>query len=482
MTHERIHNDKSGLVALQVLIFSAVSIIMMTGFILWAETNIKLVFNDADAATALLAAEAGIEYYRWHLAHDPGDFRDGTGQPGPYVHNYYDKDGALVGTFTLDITAPSSGSTVTTIRSTGSLAINPAVTKIIETTMQIPGFNKYAAVTGNHIRFGEGTELYGPVHSNGGIRMDGVAYNLVTSALAEYNDPDHSGGNEFGVHTHVAPQDPTPPAAVPDRTDVFVAGREFPVASIDFFGITQDLATIKASAQADGLYFDDSGDDGYHMVLKTDDSFDLYRVTKVVKPPNGCVSVLGQQDWGTWTIQNETFLANYSFPSNGLIFTEDHLWIEGQIDTAILTIAAARFPENPANWRHIVLNNDLLYTNYDGSDIIGLIAQGNITVGWDSEDDLRIDGALIAKNDRVGRYYYRPPSGNKSRCAPHHIKQIITLYGMIASNQRYGFAYSNGTGYQDRIIIYDANLLLMPPPNFPLTGNFYTPILWNEVK
>ena len=192
--------------------------------------------------------------------------------------------------------------------------------------------------------------------------------------------------------------------------------------------------------------------------------------------------MVGQQDWGTWTIQNETLLANYSFPSNGLIFVEDDLWIDGQIDSAILTIAAARFPENPSNWRHITINNDLLYTNYDGNDIIGLIAQGNINVGWDSEDDLRIDGALIAKNDRVGRYYYRPPSGNQNRCAPHHIKQKITLYGMIASNQRYGFAYSNGTGYQERIIIYDANLLFMPPPNFPLTGNFYTPVLWNEVK
>lgn len=470
------------MIAIQVLVFSTVSIIILTGFILWAETNIKLVFNDADSQTAFLLAEAGVEYYRWHLAHDLSDFQDGTGQPGPYVHNHYDKDGLLVGTFTLEITSPASGSTTMVIRSTGTPAANPSATKIIEATMEIPGFNKYAAVTGNHIRFGEGTELYGPVHSNGGIRMDGTAYNLVTSAVAEYNDPDHSGNKEFGVHTHIAPQDPSPPAQVPDRPDIFKAGRKFPVASIDFFGITQDLAGIKASAQADGLYFDDSGDDGYHIILKTDDTFDLFRVTKIRRAPNGCVSVLGQQDWGTWTIQNETFLANYSFPDNGLIFTEDHLWIDGQIDGAILTIAAARFPETPSNWRHIIVNNDILYTNYDGTDIIGLIAQGNVSVGWDSEDDLRIDGALIAKNDRIGRYYYRPPSGNQSRCSPHHIKQKITLYGMIASNQRYGFAYTDGTGYQERIIIYDANLFFAPPPNFPLTGNFYTPVLWNEVK
>jgi hypothetical protein len=242
------------------------------------------------------------------------------------------------------------------------------------------------------------------------------------------------------------------------------------------------LAAIKASAQLDGLYFDDSGDEGYHIVLKTNDTFDLYLVTKTVKPPNGCVSVLGQQDWDTWTIQNETFIDNYAFPNNSLVFLEDHVWVDGQIDKARLTIGVAKFPENPSNWRHITVNNDLLYTNYDGQDTLGLIAQGNVSIGWDSEDDLRIDAALIAKNDRVGRYYYRPPSGNQNRCSPHHIKQKVTLYGMIASNKRYGFAYTDGTGYQERIIIFDANLLFSPPPNFPLTADYYTPVFWSEIK
>ncbi|HRY62721.1 MAG TPA: hypothetical protein P5056_03050, partial [Candidatus Paceibacterota bacterium] len=190
----------------------------------------------------------------------------------------------------------------------------------------------------------------------------------------------------------------------------------------------------------------------------------------------------GQFDWGTWSIKTETFLDNYPFPANGLIFAEDDVWVNGQINGARLTIASGRFPENHGRETHITVNDNLLYTNYDGTDSIGLVAQGNINVGMISANTLRIDAALIAKNDRIGRYYYRPPSDNKERCAPYHTRDTITLYGMIGTNKRYGFAYTDGTGYQTRNIIYDANLLFSPPPNLPLTNDQYQIVSWKEVK
>jgi hypothetical protein len=261
-----------------------------------------------------------------------------------------------------------------------------------------------------------------------------------------------------------------------------MAGRQFPVAPIDFVGVTQDLANIKASAQADGFYRSSTAknEEGYHVVLKTNDTFDLYKVNATLKTPNGCTDVQGQQDWGTWTISTQTLLGNYPFPHNGLLFFEDDVWVDGTINTARLTIGAARFPETPSNHAHIIINNDVRYTNYNGQDILSFIAQGNISVGLQSEDDLRIDGALVAENGRVGRYYYRNASGSQQRCSPYHARQTITMYGMIASQERYGFAYTDGTGYQNRIIIFDPNLLYSPPPSFPLTADYYTPIFWNE--
>ncbi|MCC6405412.1 MAG: hypothetical protein IT405_03425 [Candidatus Yanofskybacteria bacterium] len=482
MTQPHHTTRESGQLSMYVLVFSAVSLIMLSAFVLWADANIKAVFRDTDRAQAFMSAEAGIEYYRWHLAHAKTDYKDGTGQPGPYIHTFADKDGNEVGSFSLEIAAPPVGSTVVGITSTGTVAANSTISKIIEAKMAIPSFAKYSAVIGDYVRFGAGTEIYGPIHSNLGVRVDGVAHNLVTSSVAKFNDPDHSGGDEFGVHTHTAPVDPYPPSPVPIRSDVFMAGRQFPVAPIDFVGLTQDLANIKTDAQSAGFYRASSGASGYHVVLKTNDTFDLYKVTKVLRAPNGCVSVLGQKDWGTWTVETQTLLGNYAFPSNGLLFFEDSVWVDGTINTARLSIAAGIFPENSAHYAHITVNNDLRYTNYDGQDILSLIAQGNVSAGLQSETDLRIDAALVAQNGRIGRYYYQGPSGNQNRCGPYHVRQTITLYGMMASRERYGFAYTDGTGYQNRIIIYDANLLYGPPPSFPLTADYYTPIYWNEKK
>jgi hypothetical protein len=123
----------------------------------------------------------------------------------------------------------------------------------------------------------------------------------------------------------------------------------------------------------------------------------------------------------------------------------------------------------------------LRYTNYDGQDVLALIAQKNVNVGLVSAATLRIDAALVAKTGRVGRYYYGPPGGGSNRCSPYHSRTTLTLFGMIATNQRYGFAYTDNTGYTTRNITYDGNLLYGPPPSFPLTGDQYEVLSWKEI-
>ena len=60
---------------------------------------------------ALQIAEAGINYYQWHLAHFPTDYQDGTSHAGPYVHTYVDVDTqTTIGQYSLVITPPSTGS------------------------------------------------------------------------------------------------------------------------------------------------------------------------------------------------------------------------------------------------------------------------------------------------------------------------------------------------------------------------------------
>jgi hypothetical protein len=81
----------------------------------------------------------------------------------------------------------------------------------------------------------------------------------------------------------------------------------------------------------------------------------------------------------------------------------------------------------------------------------------------------------MAQNGFVGRYYYR------SYCGTEYMRSTLNLFGMIGTNQRYGFAYTDNTGYDIRNLTYDANLLYAPPPSFPLSTNQYEIISWKEI-
>lgn len=468
---------KKGIVLTGTLVFSMIAISVIVALTSWFGIVFKSSRDLLYKEQAFHIAESGIEYYRWHLAHDPNDFFDGQASAqDEYVHDFKDTSSTTIGQFSLKITPPNVFSNFVIVESTGFVLEKPDLKKTIRVKFAKPSFAKFAFVADSNLRFGAGTEVFGPIHSNGGIRFDGIAHNIVTSARETYDDPDHTGAEEFGVHTHASTPDPLPPLPVPSRADVFVAGREFPVPAIDFSGLTNDLSELKTLAQSDGKYFNESGALGYKIVLKNNDTFDLYKVTSLANvPSSSCQNSLNQDGWGTWSISTTESSQNYPLPENGVIFVEDNVWVEGKVDGARVTIAVGKFPDLSSTRKNIIVNNDLLYTKYDGSDSIALIAQKDITTGLVSDTDLRIDAALIAQNGRIGRFYYG------SACSPNQTKNSVTLYGMLASKNRYGYAYTDGSGYADRIINYDANLLYNPPPYFPLTSDNYEMISWEEV-
>lgn len=476
-----------GLILVNVLVFGVIATIVTTAMINWAGSTLRETRYMADREQAFQIAESGIEYYRWHLAHFPTDYKDGTGTTtsnGPFIHEFRDKGGNLIGHFELTITPPINGSTIVKVLSRGTVINNSNIQRKIQVSMAIPSFAKYAVVTNDNMQFSAGTEVFGPIHSNNGIRFDGVAHNLITSSVDHFNDTTNPGGMVLGVYTTVSPEDPKYPATeIPERPDVFMAGRAFPVSNVDFDSITYDLSTLKTLANGDGVYLSSSGALGYHIVLKTDGTFDLYKVTSLEPAAKNCNNSQSDNGWGTWSIRTQVNPTTgvidspkvYTFPSNGIIFVQDNLWIDGQINNARLTFATGDFPYSASKSRNIIINKDLLYTNYDGRDSIGLVSQGNVSIGLKSEDNMRIDAAIISQNGRIGREYY------SDKCGSEYIRDTLTLYGMIGTYDRYGFAYTDGTGYVHKNIIYDTNLFYAPPPNFPLTSSQYTTISWQEV-
>ncbi len=476
-----------GTILVSVIIFATIAVTMTIGLINWGAALLRSVQTVAQREQALQISEAGIDYYRWHLAHASSDFYDGTAATttSPYTHEFYDKDGNLLGSYALTVTPPAVGSTVVTIVSKGSLA-SSTISRSIKVTMAIPSFAKYAVIANDNMNFGSGTVTYGPIQSNKGIHFGGVAHGSVSSALSTYTDPDNST-NEWAVYTSSGTTDPVPPTTLPTRSDVFTVGRQLSVPAVDFSALTANLATLKATAQSGGVYltgsqYNGSAAQGYHIVLKTNNTFDLYVITGIIATSSNCATnstASGQTQWGLWTINTQHFSGNYAVPANGVIFVEDHVWVDGQINRSRVTIVAAKIGvTDPTQYSNITINDNLLYTNKDGTDSIGLIAQGNINAGFGSLDTEEIDAALIAQNGRVGRFYY------SSNCYGTYLRTTLNLYGMIATNVRYGFAYGSGSivsGYQNRNLTYDANLLYGPPPSFPLTSSFYTTLSWQEI-
>jgi hypothetical protein len=491
-------NSKRGQILIQALVLSALAVVFIAVLVNLAAHNIGAISRSLHSEQAFQIAEAGLEYYRWHLIQAPNDFTNGTGQPGPYSVDYADKDGNVIGQFVLNITSPLAGSTVVKISSTGKLNADPSASRTVEARYGKESLAKFAILANDKLTLATSTVVYGPIHSNDGIHFDGKAYNVVTSAKYDYDDPEHSGPNEYGVHTHVdeggqgttnqafRPME-APPNPVQNRPDVFVAGRLFPVPAVDYAGLTANLAQIKADAQSSGRYFANSGVFGYEIVLKTNNTFDLYTVQSLVPPPPTCNNSQGETGWGTWSVASKAFVANYPVPVNGLIFVEDHAWVSGTVNGTRATVASARFPENPSTNTSITVNSDLLYTNADGTDVVGLVAQNDISVGLMSSDILRIDAALVAKNGRIGRYYYREPSGGGNQfCGTTAVRTAITLTGIIATNKRYGFSWACGanlcSGYITRNILYDPNLLYSPPPSFPAASTELRILSWEEIR
>lgn len=481
---------KRGSALVYALVIMTIVSIILTSIITFVVSELKYSLKQHDRERALQTAEAGIHFYKWYIAHQLDgrtasqvqafwDAGTALGQSSPYVAAFDD------GHYNIAVTPPSTGSTIISIVSIGSVDKSPGLTRTIRVRLRKPSWSENAVVSDDFVRFGEGTEVYGKIHSNSGIRFDGVAHNLVSSSVDKYGDPDHSGNDEFGVHTHVnAPPGSgvnnafraaeAPPSSVPDRPDVFQAGRLFPVPTVDFNGVLGDLSLMKSEAQAGrGKYFNNDGQ-GRHIILKSNGTYDICTVQSFVASTNEINSYKRNSGSSTCSSCSGQCVSNYPIVNNGVIFVENNVWLEGTISSKKLTVAAANLVS--ASVKSVYISHDITYAHANCSEMLGVIGQQDVEITRDSEDFLTLDAALMAQSGRVGRSNYTGPNATRD---------TITVNGAIVSNERYGFAWADAlgnhtSGYIHRNLNYDNNLLYCPPPYFP-TGSQYFIDLWEEL-
>ena len=91
---------------LTTIVFGAIFFGVLGALASFVLTENKLQMNTTSGNRGLAIAEAGLEYYRWFLAHNPNDLQNGTGVPRTYTIAYDDPEGGQTGTITLTVPNP----------------------------------------------------------------------------------------------------------------------------------------------------------------------------------------------------------------------------------------------------------------------------------------------------------------------------------------------------------------------------------------
>lgn len=458
---------QKGSLMIYLIIIIAIFIMVMFPVVAVFTGKLQLLRLSIEKEQALQIAEAGINYYQWHLAHFPNDYKDGTDASGPYVHDYIDSDTQQnIGKFSLDIISPVVGSTIVTIKSTGWTNNSPNLKRTITVKYGIPSLAEYSILNNGEVWIYYSPQVFsGQVHSNSGVRFDVVGNSLVSSARSTYTTNCFtfcSSGTKPGVWGIGDP-----------------AFWKFPVPAIDFSAFTSNIANLKSLAQSHGIYLSPSNAYGYSLVFKSDGALNIYKVTSLLSNPQGHTYdtsmnwILKDQytDYSDRILQYET-----SIPANGIVYVEDNVWVEGIVDGRV-TVASAKLPYDSSTAPTIYIPNNIVYKSKDGSCVLGLIGQKDVIPTYSAPNDLEVDAAVISQNSSFQFFYY-----------PGNIKNNITIYGSIIEFGWWfdNFVWTSGisnnviAGYTNSYYNYDSNLLYSPPPSFPVSPSGYEILSWTS--
>lgn len=459
-----------GYLLVLILVFGAIFLSMLSAFIAYIVTQHRAQVMTFNKEEALNIAEAGLNYYKWFLAHNPNDITNGTNVPGPYVGVYKDPEGSAVGEYSLQIASSSSCGSMYAIdiTSTGHAYDAPTAGRRVFARYARPTVAEYAYIINSSVWAGSDRTIIGPYHSNGGIRMDATNNSTVSSGQETWSCTAAFGCSptttKAGVFTTTSNSNP----------DLF----SFPSPPINFTGLTVDLAVMKSKAQTGGgRYYPPSTKTGYHITFKSNGTFDVYTVNSKENEPNGLA-------WGYYlnVLKNESFLGNYTIPKQcSVIFVEDQVWLDGVVNGKV-TIAAADLI-TPGVDPSIILNGNITYATATS----GLLAIGelDVLVGLKVPDDMVLNGIFAAQLGHFGRNNYQY-SNFPNSWASYNKRNSLTVNGTIVSNGREGTKWvSNGTyvsGFNNRINSYDRDLVSDPPPLTPHVSDTYEFIEWREMN
>ncbi len=475
--YQSLHPTSSlagGYLLVLVLVFSSIFFVLLLSFMGYIVTQSKVVSQRAELQRAGDIAEAGLNYYKWYLAHFPNDTTNGTGLPGPYVVPYNDPEEGPIGEFSISIASTTFCGEVASldVTSTGYTYADPSVRRTFTAHYARPTVAEYSFIINSNVWAGPSRVIIGPYHSNGGIRMDGRNNSTVTSGQASWNCTESFGCDPAllrdGVFTTTSSSSPT----------LF----SFPSPPINFTGLTVDLAAMQDRAQnGGGIHIPPSGAFGYHLVFNSNDTVTVRRVTNTT-------SYIGYSlEFGNQTERNvisgSAPYATFTIPTGcPLIFVQDKVWLEGtirnKVSLAVADVGSAVL--NPS----IILNGNITYTSATSSGLLA-IAEQDILVGLNVPNVMTVNGIFIAQTGRFARNHYRT-SNLPAALDPFVFRESLSINGTIVSNGRVGTQWTSGgtttSGFRNNTNTYDRYLVADPPPLIPTTSDVFEMIDWREER
>lgn len=469
-TTTNVHKKTGGYLLLLVLVFGSIFFVIISSFTVFIVTQSKLIAQRVEVETAGQIAEAGLNYYKWYLAHFPNDVTNGTGVPGPYVSAYNDPEGGAIGQYSLTVASTTYCGDLASIKvtSVGNTYQQPNVKKTLSARYARPTIANYSYILNSNVWVGSDAQITGPYHSNGGIRFDGFNNSVVTSGQSNWNC-----NSSFGCSPATTTQGVFTTTSNPN-TALF----DYPSAPINFAGVTVDLASIKNKAQNyGGRYFGPSGKSGYYIIFKNNGTYEVNIVKGKENEPNGYA-------WGQQMniLNSTTLVGTYALnPLCPVIYVEDQVWLEGVVNGKA-TLAVANVSSNTDN-PSIILNNNITYANATSG--LLAIAEYDILIGLVVPNDMSLNGIFLAQTGHFGRNLYDTSMPNAWN---NYIKRnSLTLNGTIVSNGRAGTKWVDGSGvfisgFDNRFTSYDKNLVASPPPLIPNTSDNYTFSDWQDAN
>ena len=146
-------SHSAGYLVVLALVFGSIFFIVVSAFAGFVITQKRVQTVKYNKERAFEIAEAGLDYYKWYLAHFPGDTTNGTTTPGPYVHGYDDPEGGEIGVFSLDVSSTTACGDVMAvdITSTGYTHDEPGIQRTVYGRYARPTVTEYAFIINSNV-------------------------------------------------------------------------------------------------------------------------------------------------------------------------------------------------------------------------------------------------------------------------------------------------------------------------------------------